>query len=464
MKKIWLIALLFNGLCGFLQAVDFEPPLFGLKADFGFAEGVFYTKEASLTYGLALYAKHFFPAINLTVKVGKLSASGSLSKLNSPALAASASAFSSSVSTASGLSVNLPSSSAVSKPLSIFCEYEYSWKKIPLQKIKVNAFVIPQANLNNNSEGIFENADISFWAKIKSSRQTSITAAYTAGIFQLDENIKSSWFFNNDSEKYYHAQNCFCQNLQLTFNSPFYSCSSIFSAYQSPSGRLDFCGRLENQIKLNRTSINFAGFLNRADLITGSQKYVRPQLQAKAGIHHTFIKCMTLKGNTIPLFINTGFNSYIQNNLSDAENEGKLHDEINLKNTFGLRCTSDSFTLSATASFSALWQQNISDRNAFSITSWSIQTKQIFLFKDFKPTLTQTLSFSPSPDKEKQTSSQKFALSWIFSKNPYLSGNLGITLSQKNRISEKTTFTFGLSAAYTWKQIKLTAKISGKIQ
>ena len=173
---------------------------------------------------------------------------------------------------------------------------------------------------------------------------------------------------------------------------------------------------------------------------------------------------MTLKGNTIPLFINTGFNSYIQNNLSDAENEGKLHDEINLKNTFGLRCTSDSFTLSATASFSALWQQNISDRNAFSITSWSIQTKQIFLFKDFKPTLTQTLSFSPSPDKEKQTSSQKFALSWIFSKNPYLSGNLGITLSQKNRISEKTTFTFGLSAAYTWKQIKLTAKISGKIQ
>lgn len=469
MKKIWLIAFVFNMLAFFLPAMDLTPPVFGLKAGFDFAEGVFYVKEDSVTYGLSLFTKELFPALNMTFKIGKLSAAGGYSKLNSPALSSSVSAFSSSVSSASGITVSLPASSSFSKALSLFWEYEYRKKKSPhenrtdqkgfiqnirLESIKINTFLLPSFDSQNK---IIENAAASVLAKIKTSKKTSLTTAYTAGLFFLKENIKTAWFFNEKNDRFYHEQNLFCQSLQLGFLSSAYSNTSIFSVYQSPFGKLDLCVRSENLIKLNKTSINFAGFYATEDFLSGSQKNINAQLQAKAGLHHTFIKCISHADKVIPLFINTGFNSYLQNDFSDS---------ISIKSAFGLRCTSDTFTISLTASFTGdcMHKNTSSDKNAFTVSAWTIQTKEIFLFKDFKPTLTQTFNFSPSPQKEKNAASQKFSLTWIFPKNPYLAGNLGMTLSQKNGISDKTAFSFGISASYYWKQIKCMARISGKIQ
>ena len=162
MKKIWLIAFIFNLFCCFSAAIDFDSPVFGIKADFGFAEGVFYVKDDSVTYGAALFTKYIFPSLNMTLKIGKLSAAGGYSKLNSPALSASASAFSCSVSTASGMTANLPGSSSYSKTLSVFWEWEHKANQSPLQKFKINAFAIP-----SNS---FENAAVSVSAKIKASK------------------------------------------------------------------------------------------------------------------------------------------------------------------------------------------------------------------------------------------------------------------------------------------------------
>lgn len=468
MKKIWLIAFVFNMLIFFLPAIDLTPPVFGIKAGFDFAEGVFYVKEDSVTYGLSLFTKEIFPALNMTFKIGKLSAAGGYSKLNSPALSSSVSAFSSSVSSASGITVSLPGSTSFSKALSLFCEYEYRKKKSPhenrtdqkgfiqnirLESIKINTFLIPSFDSQNK---IIENAAASILAKIKTSKKTNLTAAYTAGLFFLEENIKTAWFFNEKNDRFYHEQNLFCQNLQLGFLSSAYSNTSIFSVYQSPFGKLDLCVRSENLIKLNKTSINFAGFYATEDFLSGNQKNINAQLQAKAGLHHTFIKCISHADKVIPLFINTGFNSYIQSDFTDI---------LNLKGSAGIRCTSDYFTLSATAAFTGTYQSEYGQAgsNPFTISSWSIQTKEIFLIKAFKPTLTQSFSFSPSPEKEKRTSSQKLLITWIFPKNPYLSGNLGLSLSQKNGIMENKELSFGISASYSWKKIKILAKVNGKI-
>nr|MCR5764388.1 hypothetical protein [Treponema sp.] len=213
MKKIWLIAFVFNMLVFFLPAIDLTPPVFGLKADFDFAEGVFYVKEDSITYGLSLFTKELFPALNMTFKIGKLSAAGGYSKLNSPALSSSVSAFSSSVSSASGITVSLPASTSFSKPLSVFCEYEYRKKKSPqenrtdkkgfIQNIKINTFLLPSFDSPNN---IFETAAASILAKIKTSKKTNMTAAYTAGLFFLEENIKNAWFFDEINNRYYHEE------------------------------------------------------------------------------------------------------------------------------------------------------------------------------------------------------------------------------------------------------------------
>jgi len=483
MKKIWLIALVFNGCFLFenlkmysseknlfskysgisflisanlskADEVSLSPLLYGIKGSLPFAEGVFYQKGEDFNYGLAFFTKYYIPKLKLTLKLGELNSSGALSKLNSPALSSNINAFSSAINSVNAIKASLPSSSSFNKSPSLFLEYEYTNNEKVIQKFKTNIFCLPL--VENEEEKITFCKDFnqllfsaSFLLKLKLLKNKSLSSSYAAGIFPLKENTKSSWFFTEEKEKYFHQQNIFCQNLQLAYTSPVFSSCNIFSFYQSPFGAMDFSARTENRIKLKKIAINLAAFFTPDELITASQKALSSQLQLKLGFHYNFIRGFDFKENPIPLFINCGINSYIC-----KENKSLL-----LKNALGIRCSSDYFILSLSGIINLSYDNQEAARKPLKVKDWSIQTKETLLLKDFKPDLSQELSITANTNKTSDIS-QKYKLSWIFPKNPSFSGSTSFSFIRNNKETKKRNFSISAAAQFSIKKIKCSAKFS----
>ena len=383
-------------------------------------------------YGISLSTQKLFPKLQFTAKAGNLSASGSLSKLNSPALSSSVSAFSPASLRTSALEVSLPQYESFSsvQGYSFFADLK---PDNMLKQITLGIFYKDEKELKNDC------VTASARLRLVPVKKIELTFCSTAGFYPYKKKNITTWF---TQEQYYREGNHICYNNQLSFMCPNFSTLFIMSTYQSPFGNFVNTWRSENLLKINQFSFTLNGFYNpNEEVITSSDKKLKPLLQTSLGGQYSF-----LTQTKIPVKITTGINTLLELNLSEQNHI--------LKSCFGIRYSSNNFNglFEINSSFKLVEEQE--GINA-TFTSGAIENSNTFYINDFTTSLSQKFTFTPDAKKTKWTFSQKLGLQMEYEMPRGImsfSNNNQITFTQKTDDSKnKIAFTSTLTAKFQFR-------------
>lgn len=474
MKNIWLIAFLFiYGLIGgagpglYAASGDFS---FSLRTDYDFSKkeminsskikvpfievrgalknnfnsGKIDFSNLKWNYGLDLCSQKLIPNFQINFKCGNLSATESLSKLNSPALSSTVSPFfSTSKLKAKSLDISLPQYNSFS-----------SAQSYALQTIFKQDSLINQAGLNlfynssdQNQKGILT---LNAFIKIKALKKSEINFSSTGGIYPYKKKNLTSWFTD---ESYYAQGQHFCMNNQFSFAAENFSSLFIMSSYRSPFATLLNTWRTENLFKTDNFTFKLDCFYNPNDeIITSSDKKINPLLQIDGGGQYRF---KTQGKNLITII--TGINSQADINLSQNSH--------NLKSAFGIRYSGNwtSGTFTAPLSFSIKKQaQGIN----LDFTGGSLDISSTIYLNNFLPGISGKFTFTPDSKKSKWTFTEKLGINAEYKdlqNNIKLLGKSNITFSRKTgEIKNKINFDLALKASFiiNWCLIDLNLEFS----
>ena len=378
-------------------------------------------------YGVSLSTQKLFPRLTFSLKAGNLSAGGSLSKLNSPALSSSISAFGSSSLRTYTLEVTLPQYESFSEVQGYFFEAGFKPDKI-IKQITINGFY--KDNKKNEENSFTASARI----KISPAKKTELSFCSTAGVYPYKKKNLTSWFTN---ERFYNQGKHVCFNNQASVSFGGFSSLFILGTYQSPFGDFVNTWRSENLIKLKHFTFSFNGFYNpNTEVITSSDKKLKPLLQLSGGGQYDFIT-----ETKLPLRITTGINTLIDINLAEKNHT--------FKSALGIRYSAADFSGLVGINISMKLMNNNDGINT-DFESGSLETSNNFYINDFTPAVTTKFTFTPDAKKTKWTFSQKFGLKLVYdvpSGTVSFSNNNQITFTQKTDESKnRIAFTSSLSA------------------
>lgn len=388
--------------------------------------------NAKWNYGAAFSSQKLFPKLKLNLLVGNLSTSGSLSKLNSPALSSLTSPFCSSVRT-STLEVSLPQYNSFSSNQSYSFEAAIKPQKV-FKQISLSIIYKTQTE-----EEIKDVLTASAQIKMSPWKKTELSVCSTGGIYPYKKKNVTTWF---SDELFYHEGEHFCINNQLFFNSPHFSSLFIHSIYQSPFGDSLFTYRSENQIKLEHFTFNLHSFYNPHDeLVTSSDKKLKPLLQVCGGIQYkTFIH------SRVPFQIITGINSQGDFNLAEKNHT--------FKTAVGVKYSSSDFS----GSLSSIINTNLENQTEgikTVLTGGSIESSNSFYINDFTTSANAKFSFTQDSKQKKWTYSEKLGINFEYemqnNKVSFTNKN-SITFTQKpGDVKNKIGFTSSLTAKFQFR-------------
>lgn len=458
MKKIWLIAFLFNAL-NFVTAA--ENPIsnfsaessvntsFTQKEGFSFTESFLFSTtflqlktlsdNNTTVSGIVFDYKKLIPSFPLRISIGNLENKGPASKINNPSLSSSISSFSS-FSELTGFSVSLPGFSSFSKPLSFSASYDFSSKEYILQKLQLGLFYkIPE----DSSETTFT---FSALASIKPEKNLEFTFSQTAGIYSVQGSSSTSWY----SETAYLPKNTeLCSNFQYQFffhpeNNLHFQIKNLSSLnfYFIPDFLTAFTIENKSYVKLNHLELSGTLFYNGFDSLITPQKTLDSKIQIKSNLKYSFIG-----GIKSPSLFTLG-SSFYTNSTLDLKT-------IDFKECIGIKTLSDKMTVQ----FQIASCQNL-EENSFYLSSFNFSGKSSFIIKKIKSGL--NLNFLLEPDRNFRNFSQTEKLSSSFYFQDFLktSAQFSLNFQQDNWIFSKATLSAALSSTFTLKKISCTCKIS----
>lgn len=433
MKYIWLIAFLFMGsLCVWAQKISFRTDYDYYKEEFvnsaklslPFVEARGSVKSDLWNYGVAVTTQNLTPLFPVTFMTGNLSQSGSISKLNSPALSSSVSAFGGTSVKATGLQAVMPAVKSFTKPQSYFAQAGIAPKKI-ISGFDVSSF--------------YDGDTFTYSTSLKFSpfKKVDFSFCTTGGIFDYQKKKSDSWFLTED---FYNAGEHLCFNNQICVNTKFFSSLFIVGTYETPFGDFLNTWRSENVFKFKHVTLNLSGFYNGNDLvITSSDKKINPLLQVKTGGKYQFIG-----GSRWPVICATGMNVLANINLADTEHT--------VKSSFGVKLTAVNLTSQLSTNLNAT-VKNQENNLLVDFSGGSVQTTNSFYIKQLKTTASGKFTFTPNAKKTSWTFSEKAGLNF-----EYASPKGAICFGNKNQI------TFTQKPEQQVSQISFTSSLNAKFQ
>ncbi len=433
MKHIWLIAFLFNmALCTWAQKISFRIDYDYYKEEFvnsanlslPFIEARGSMKNDLWNYGVAVTTQKLTPLFPVTVMAGNLSQGGSISRLNSPALSSSVSAFGGASVKAMGLQATMPAVKSFTKPQSYFVQAGFAPKKV-ISSFDVSSFY--------NGDTFTYSSSL----KLSPFKKVDFSFCTTGGIFDYQKKKSDSWFL---TENFYNAGEHLCFNNQVCINTKSFSSLFILGTYGTPFGDFLNTWRSENVFKFKRFTFILNGFYNGNDLvITSSDKKINPLLQVKTGGKYQFIG-----GARRPLICATGMNLLANINLAETEHT--------LKAAFGFKLTGATITSQLSANINASLK-NQENNLLLDFSGGTVQTTNSFYIKQLKTTATGKFTFTPNAKKTSWTFSQKAGLNF-----EYASHKGAICFGNKNQI------TFTQKPEQQVPQISFTSSLNAKFQ
>ena len=408
-------------------------------------------REENTNLGLSFASKNMSPLFPFVIKAGNLSGSGSLSKLNNPAISNGTSPFSSGISYPGITKASLPGYSSFSNPTTVFFQLGIPNLLKKTSSLELSCF-FPKNFASPLSSLLFSSSlfDRSLLLKFNS----------TAGLFTYDDNLSSSWF---SDEPYYLAGNHLCSMYQfsielnpkskrlLRFNLPDIYFSNTLAFYEFPNDTIPLCLRSEIKITSKHTESFIIAFYNPKDAIfTSSEKKLSSCLQVKGGF---LIKSIMQRSKEMPLFIKTGLNIHSTFNLLQTEHPLRIN--------AGIQVSSSMNTLSLTGSVN-LSLNSVNNKSTIKSLEYSgltLQIKDSMYFKYLIAALSASATFTPSKTEE-MTSKYKFTLNMTNKASQKINGNTSLALSAKNGevLSKKITGALSLLLKYKW--LNFSGKIS----
>ncbi len=376
-------------------------------------------------YGAELSTQKLIPKLEMNFKVGQLSSSGSISRLNSPALSSLSSAFTPSSVNASKLQTALPQYNSFSSDQSY--SFEIFWKpNNTLKQLSFNMFYKTPESKDNT-------LTLNAFIKVVPAKKIELSYSSTGGLYSYSKKNVTTWF---SDELFYREGEHLCLNNQFQVMLGSFSSLFILSTYQSPFGDFLNTWRTENLIKFKRFSFNLDSFYNPENqVITSSGKLLNPLLQISAGGQYKFL---TETSNR--LTITSGINTQADINLCEQKHTMKTIGGIRYSGGFGTGSLTTSINLNLT-------NQNDGIKTDFG--SGSIQTSHTIYFTDFYPSISGKFSFTPDSKKINWTFSEELGLNFEYKpadKKISFSNKNKITFTQKNKdFQKKMSFTSSLS-------------------
>ncbi len=441
MKKIWLIAFIFNGLIFFSSAqtiennfiVSADNNLFdlttNLKIKFPLLQINTSFSKDKFNFGLSLSDEKLNKPLLFTVKTGNLTTSGILSSLNNPLLSSYISPFSNPDLQIRQIETNLPDISTFNKPISCF-------SKIGIQKInslidKLILSLFYNSNTNDFSLNLY--SDLFF-------NKYNADFSYTINHFNYEELNFTSWFNKNN---YYTSGKTICQSFESVIKNDFFNTDNSLFIFTSPFGKTDFALKNENNLKTKNFTFSFSDFILLNSIFTSSAKFYEPVIQIKNNLQykfnfqnrHTFTDFRTGKEKTIKTnkFLKLGNTFFYQYNFNQ--------NSFKIKNSSGINFSSNKFTFNNNL--------NLNFEN-INLKSFIFATKINFLFSNLQTDFNLNCNFYP--DEKNYKTSQTLSGNFSYSKNKdnclKLDGNFKIIFNQKN---------------FKYTKSSLSASITGKI-
>ena len=412
-----------------------------------FAELRSANRPEKFNLGLLFSSVSLYKKLPVEIKAGNLSASGSLSRLNSPELSNGTSPFSNGIISVSGLSASLPSYSTFSKPAGVFFQIKMNQLVKHPCLLSVNLLTSPEFSSPIFSTLISD--------KYLSNRLT-LSASWTCGQFLYEDNYSSSFFLESPA---YGEGTHFCCLAQFSAEYQTKKRKQIFYAgftsaiYESPFGPYTAAWRLDLKASIKYTEVFASAFLNQyEELLTSSEKKLSPSTQFKAGF---VSKMPLLTKHQNPIFLKFGINAFSKINLTQTEHPLRLN--------IGAQLTSDITSLSLTLSGTASLLSPTADQTPQSLeaAAFSAQLKNTWYFKYITPSLTLSAekkfsSRSDSPD----TMKYKFLLNLTNNNKHKLSGSCAFSFTSADRIISDKKLSAALNCKMNFKMLTVTGKIS----
>ena len=364
--------------------------------------------EQRYNYGLMLTSKPFSPLFPVTLKAGNLSAGGSLSRLNSPELLQTISAFGQETAKSCELTISLPSDSNFSKPQAVSIQFETGNK----ERFLSGTTFYDKATITQS---------LSF--KLMPINQLKLGFCFTGGIYEYKTTNTTAWFMQFFNPLGSHL----CSNFQ--FSVSFKNLSSVLTinTYETPQGNFKNTYRIENSLQVKNLLLNVNGYLNYEDkIITSTSKNLSPLLQLQTGAQYK-IKLPKLK-----LTILTGINAQTNIILDKKEN--------NSKTALGIKLTGPGFSgyITTNNNFELIYQ----NKTNYDFTDGNVKGGFAFAIYDFK-TQISTGFYYTTDSKHNWNYSEKLGINFEYSGIPDISWNNSLTLSQKKE--NKLSFTSSLN-------------------
>ena len=420
MKHIWLIAFLFNmALCTWAQETSVTA-----KLSLPIVEARASIKNDLWNYGVAVTTQNLLPLFPVTFMAGNLSQGGSISRLNSPALSSSVSAFGGASVKAMGLQATMPAVKSFTKPQSYFVQAGFAPKKV-ISSFDVSSFY--------NGDTFTYSSSL----KLSPFKKVDFSFCTTGGIFDYQKKKSDSWFLTED---FYNAGEHLCFNNQICVNTKSFSSLFIVGTYGTPFGDFLNTWRSENVFKFKHVTLSLSGFYNGNDLvITSSDKKINPLLQVKTGGKYQFIG-----GGRWPVICATGMNLLANINLADTDHT--------VKSAFGVKLTAANLTSQLSANINAS-VKNQENNLLVNFSGGSVQTTNSFYIKQLKTTASGKFTFTPNAKKTSWTFTEKAGLNF-----EYASPKGAICFGNKNQI------TFTQKSEQQVSQISFTSSLNAKFQ
>ena len=412
-----------------------------------FAELRSANRPEKFNLGFLFSSASLYKKLPVEIKAGNLSASGSLSRLNSPELSNGSSPFSSGISSVTGLSASLPSYSSFSKPAGVFFQIKMNQLVKHPCLLSVNLLTSPEFSSPIFSTLISD--------KYLSNRLT-LSASWICGQFLYEDNYGTSFFLDSPG---YTAGSHFCSLAQLSAEyktknkkNTFYT-GFMSALYESPFGPYSAAWRLDLKASINHTEIFASAFLNQYEaLLTSSEKKLSPSSQFKAGFL-TKMPLLTKRKNLI--FLKLGINAYSKINLTQTEHPLRLN--------IGAQLTSDITTISLTLSGTANLICPSVDQAPQSLQPavFSAQIKNTWYLKYVTPALAISAEkkFSTKADST-DTMKYKFLLNLSNNNKHKISGSCSFSFSSENKTISDKKLSTSLNCKMNFKMLTVTGKIA----
>ena len=412
-----------------------------------FAELRSANRPEKFNLGLLFSSVSLYKKLPVEIKAGNLSASGSLSRLNSPELSNGTSPFSNGIISVSGISASLPSYSTFSKPAGVFFQIKMNQLVKHPCLLSINLLTSPEFSSPIFSTLISD--------KYLSNRLT-LSTSWTCGQFLYEDNYSSSFFLESPA---YGEGTHFCCLAQFSAEyktkkrkQTFYA-GFMSAIYESPFGPYTAAWRIDLKASIKYTEVFASAFLNQyEELLTSSEKKLSPSTQFKAG----FVSKMPLltKHQNL-LFLKLGINAFSKINLTNTEHPLRLN--------IGAQLTSDITSLSLTLSGTVYLRSPAADQlpQSLEAAAFSAQLKNTWYFKYITPSLTLSAekkfsTRSDSPD----TMKYKFLLNLTNNNKHKLSGSCAFSFTSADRIISDKKLSAALNCKMNFKMLTVTGKIA----